>query len=72
MLREVVAWFVLVTPLLIIVADVMIWFSDPYATITMVVRSWAMDSVWPETVYVLGTLVLYLHFFRNFPECFWR
>lgn len=71
-MKELVGWLILVGPVLILLADIVIWLVNAEDTITSVVRGWAYKSPWPEIVYVLGSVTLYLHFFRNFPECLWR
>lgn len=65
-MRDITAWFILIAPLVILTMDGIVWwFCSSGCTITGVVREWAMESPWPEALYVLGVVVLYLHLFRG-------
>lgn len=67
-MKQITAWFTLVGPLAILVADAALFFFDGYeSTITAVVRGWAAESPWPEFVFLIGAAILYVHFFRKWP-----
>ncbi len=72
MLRTAVVWVVLLGPILVLAADAVLWKVDAYCTITAVVRDWHRVSCWPRVIYVLAAAILYLHFFHDWPECFWE
>ena len=68
-MRDATAAFVLVAPVVLLALDLAIdRLVGQHATITGVVRSWAEESTWPEFVYVVGTVILYLHFFKGWPD----
>jgi hypothetical protein len=67
--RDITAQFIILAPLLILAVDFYIeHFVCPSATITAVVRQWSLASSWPKFVYVVGTVVLYLHLFEKWPQ----
>ena len=65
-MRDVTAWFVIVAPPLVLVADAVVFFLDGYeATITAVIRDWSEDSCIPEVVFIVGAVLLWGHLFRR-------
>lgn len=65
-MRNVTAWFTLLLPPLILLADMLVMLAWGYhSTITAVVRQWASESAWAEAMYVVAALALYLHLFRG-------
>lgn len=68
MLRDITIWVILLAPTLVIAYDIFVWLVDADATISGVVRDWSKVTPWPEFIYVLGVVILYLHLFRCFPE----
>ncbi len=66
MARNGVIWFILLAPALILLGDWLIYKVDGYdATITAVTRGWADESLIPEVIYVVATLLLWAHIFRR-------
>lgn len=71
-MRSVTAAFVLLAPVVILATDAVVWFLwGDHATITGVIRSWHRQSRWWEVAYITFVVLLYLHLFWDFPECFW-
>lgn len=67
-MRTLTVWFVLLAPIAILLLDAVIYLIDGYgSTITAVVRDWHEASRWPEFLFLAGCLVLWMHFFRNWP-----
>ena len=61
--------FVLIAPIAILLIDFIVYWLYGYdATITGVVRSWAEKSTWPMFIYIIGTVILGLHFFTGWPN----
>lgn len=66
--RRFVAACCLVAPCFVVIFDGMLLrFFGHNATITGVVRHWSSYSKWPEVLYIVGVVLLYYHFFRNWP-----
>ena len=66
MARRITAFVTVAAPVSIIAFDVlMLAFFGSQTTITSVVRGWSVKSIWPEVVFILGAVGLYVHFFRN-------
>lgn len=67
-MRQITTLFIITAPVLILFCD---WLAYRYcgyeATITAVVRDWHAKSSWPEVIFLLGCVVLYLHLFRDWP-----
>ncbi len=54
------------TPLLLLLyTAVMGWVWGYEYTLTASVRGWAEQTPWVEATFILGALVLYLHWFRD-------
>lgn len=67
MAKHITSWVVILGPIVVLGLDWLVFrFFGYEATITGVVRTWAEKSAWPEAVYLLGALVLYLHLYRKF------
>lgn len=55
-------------PWLVLAGDYLLYRAWGYpVTITAVVRHWHAENGWTEFWFVVGCLLLYLHFFRNWP-----
>ena len=68
-MRDVTAIFVLLGPVVVLGIDLAVNFLvGTEATITGVVRDWAEKSSWPEFCYVVGAVILYMHFFKGWPD----
>ena len=67
--RDVTAWFVLLAPALVFAFDMYVeHFVCHSATITAVVRGWHRQNSWAQCVYIVGVILLYLHFFCGWPD----
>ena len=64
-MRDIVAWTIIVLPLLVILADGIVYGVQPTCTITCVVREAHTRSPWPEFAYVMAVVILWGHFFRR-------
>ena len=64
-LQMVTVWFLIITPLLILLLDTVVFYYDPYATITYVVRRSNAGTGHLEVIYVMVAVLGWFHLFRN-------
>ncbi len=64
--RQLTSAVIIAAPLILICYDVFVYFTfGVTTTITDVVRGWNRASLWPEIIYVVGVVGLWLHLFRG-------